>query len=256
MFVLHDARTGQAEQINPGPGRLLRIYAFGPAGPLPAHAGGLRPLLLADLIGRNAEHRHHLSVLTCLVAGPGDAFPADTAALNLRPAGQIVGAAGRGGTAADLGGPGEVIVEGRAAHSVLAGPVTFDGRDADAAPVRVRDLTGRGLDPLALRLALLSGRHGERHDLTWDALAGADQALRRWRRLVAEWAESPSRPMCAEVTAQIAAAFDDDLDSPAALRALQALADDRQIPAGSRFETFAYTDQLLGLDLARDVGRI
>jgi cysteinyl-tRNA synthetase len=61
--------------------------------------------------------------------------------------------------------------------------------------------------------------------------------------------------MCAEVTGQIAAAFDDDLDTPAALRALHSLEQDRQIPPGSKFETFAHTDQLLGLDLAREVGR-
>ena len=61
--------------------------------------------------------------------------------------------------------------------------------------------------------------------------------------------------MCSQVTSQIAAAFDDDLDTPAALGALRALAQDPQIPPGAKFETFAYTDQLLGLDLARDVGR-
>ena len=34
-----------------------------------------------------------------------------------------------------------------------------------------------------------------------------------------------------------------------------ALAADPQIPAGSKFESFAWTDHLLGLDLARDIGR-
>lgn len=256
MFVLQNARTGQADQITPGPGRMLRVFAFGPAGPGLAHPGDLRPLLLADLIRRNAEHRHDVPVLTCLVTEQGDAFRADVETLNLRPAEQTVGAADRTGAAADLSGPGEVIVEDRARHPVLAGPVTFDGRDAGAAAVRLRDLTERGLDPLALRLAFLAGRHGEQQDLTWDALAEADRELRGWRRLVAQSAESPSKPMCAEVTAQIAAAFDDDLDTPAALHALRSLEGDRQIPPGSKFETFAYTDQLLGLDLARDVGRM
>jgi cysteinyl-tRNA synthetase len=256
VFLLHDARTGQAEQIDPGPGRLLRTYAFGPAGHRPAHAADLRPLLLADLIRRNAEHRHSVSVLACLVTDGDDAFRADVSALNLRPAEQMVGAAERTGTAADLSGPGEVIVAGRASHTVLAGPVTLDDRDVEAAPLRVSDLEERGFDPLTLRLAFLSCRHGEQLDLTWDGLAGADRALRRWREFVAGWAESPSRPMCAEVTGQIAASFDDDLDTPGALRALRSLEGDRQIPPGSKFETFAYTDQLLGLDLARDVGRI
>jgi cysteinyl-tRNA synthetase len=250
VFRLHDARTGRAEQIDPGPGRLLRLYAFGPAAS-PAHPGDLRPILLADLIRRNAEHRHGVSVLTCLVTDHDDAFRTDATAMNLMPAEQTVGAAQRSGTAADLADPGEVIVDGRAPHHVLAGPVTFDGRHEG-----LGDLAERGFDPLALRLAFLSRRHGEPQDLAWDALAEADQALRRWRRLVAGWAESPSKPMCAEVTAEIAAAFDDDLDTPRALAALRSAEGDEQIPPGSKFETFAYTDQLLGLDLARDIGRI
>jgi cysteinyl-tRNA synthetase len=255
VFRLYDTRTGQAEEIDPGPGRLLRLYAFGPAGRRPAHPGDLRPLLLADLIRRNAEHRHNLSVLTCLVTDDDDAFRADATALSIRPAEQTVGASERAGAAADLRGPGELIVDGRARHSVRAGPVTFDGRDAAAAAVRVSDLAERGLDPLALRLTFLSRRPGEQQDLTWDALAGADQALRRWRELVAEWAESPSKPMCAEVTAQFGAAFDDDLDTSAALRALDQLARDPEIPPGSKFESFMNADRLLGLDLPSEIGR-
>ena len=50
-------------------------------------------------------------------------------------------------------------------------------------------------------------------------------------------------------------AFDDDLDTPAALRVLRALEKDSEVPPGAKFETFVYADQLLGLDLARDIGR-
>jgi len=117
------------------------------------------------------------------------------------------------------------------------------------------DLASRELDPLALRLAFLEHRYRQQMNLTWDTLNAADRTLRRWRELVAEWACSPSKPMCAQVTGEIAAAFDDDLDTPAALRVLRGLEQDPQIPPGSKFESFAHADQLLGLDLARDVGR-
>ncbi len=53
----------------------------------------------------------------------------------------------------------------------------------------------------------------------------------------------------------IADAIADDLDTPAALRVLAELADDPAVPDGVKFETFAAADRLLGLDLARDVGR-
>lgn len=134
----------------------------------------------------------------------------------------------------------------------------FDGRKMAKSAgnvVLLGDLAARGLDPLALRLALLEHRYRQQMNLTWDTLEAADATLRRWRARVAEWAQSPSRPMCAEITASVAAAVDDDLDTPAALLTLRALEQDGQIPPGSKFETFAHTDRLLGLDLARDVGK-
>ena len=76
-----------------------------------------------------------------------------------------------------------------------------------------------------------------------------------WRALVAGWARSPSKPMCAQYTGEILGAFDDDLNTPAAVRSLRALAADSELPPGSKFESFASYDQLFGLDLARDVGR-
>jgi cysteinyl-tRNA synthetase len=121
--------------------------------------------------------------------------------------------------------------------------------------VLVSDVAERGYDPLALRLFFLTGRYRQQMNLTWDALAGADRRLSRWRAKVAEWAESPSTAMCADYVARLTDAFDDDLDTPTALVALSALEKDPDIPPGSKFETFAWVDRILGLDLVRDVGR-
>ena len=93
-------------------------------------------------------------------------------------------------------------------------------------------------------------------NLSWSTLTAADDVVHRWRQRVAEWANSPSRPMCAQYVADFTAAFDADLDTPAALRVLRALERDSEIPPGAKFETFAYADQLLGLDLAREIGRV
>jgi cysteinyl-tRNA synthetase len=134
----------------------------------------------------------------------------------------------------------------------------FDGRKMAKSTgnvVLVRDLADRGIDPLAGRLALLEHRYRQQMNLTWDAVAPADRTLRRWRERVADWACSPSKPMSARHVSDITAAFEDDLDTPAALRGLRKLEKDGAIPPGSKFETFAHIDQLLGLDLARDVGR-
>jgi cysteinyl-tRNA synthetase len=143
-------------------------------------------------------------------------------------------------------------------HWVHGEHLLFEGRKMAKSTgnvVLLAALTARGLDPLALRFAFLDHRYRQQLNLTWAVLEAADRTLRRWRERVAEWARSPSKPMCAEYVSDFAAAFDDDLDTPAALRVLRSLEKDSEIAPGARFETFAHADHLLGLDLARDVGR-
>ena len=189
-----------------------------------------RPCLLADLVARVAE-RHHLRASVAWRA------PADWMALNVHPADvtavppePLDVAVASGG--APVGSPAYVVRPGTAAHA---------------------DLTG--LDPLALRLALLQHPYRIDADLSPDDLKAADEELRHWRALVNHWALSPSKPMCAQYTGDFLGALDDGLGTPAALRTLSALAADQVIPDGSKFEAFAYLDLFLGLDLAREVGR-
>jgi cysteinyl-tRNA synthetase len=433
VFRLYDTRTRQVEEIRPGRGQgLLRMYSCGPTVYRYAHVGNLRSYLLADVIRRNAEYRHHLTVLGCQnitdvghltdddpvsdgAANDGTAndgaandgatgqagedkilaqaraegktplelarfyeraFLADCSALNLRPADHSPRASEGIGLMTDMisrlietghayptpdgsvyfdarsfPGYGELsgnrlddlrpghrtggeiepykrfhadwalwkgAPEGReltwptpwgtgfpgwhiecsalslhylgeafdihmggidlrfphhederaqsnsvtghevVRHWVHGEHLLFEGRKMAKSTgnvVLLSDLVSRGLDPLSLRLAFLEHRYRQQMNLTWDTLSAADRTLRRWRELVAEWACSPSQPMCAQVTDQITAAFDADLDTPAALRVLRRLEQDLQIPPGSKFESFAHADQLLGLDLARDVGR-
>jgi cysteinyl-tRNA synthetase len=143
-------------------------------------------------------------------------------------------------------------------HWVHGEHVLFEGRKMSKSAgnvVLVADLTARGLDPLAARLAFMEHRYRQQLNLTWQTLDAADATLRRWRDRVAVWATEPSRPMCAEYAARVFGAFDDDLDTPSALRALRELERDGEIPEGSKFETFAAADRVLGLDLAREIGR-
>jgi cysteinyl-tRNA synthetase len=143
-------------------------------------------------------------------------------------------------------------------HWVHGEHVLFEGRKMAKATgnvVLLSDLTDRGLDPLAARLAFLDHRYRQQLNLTWDTLAAADAALWRWREQVADWANEPSEPMAADYSARISAALDDDLDTPAALRAVRELARDPQVPPGAKFETLASADRVLGLDLVSLVGR-
>jgi cysteinyl-tRNA synthetase len=143
-------------------------------------------------------------------------------------------------------------------HWVHGEHLLFEGRKMAKSTgnvVLLSDLAARGLDPLAARLALLEHRYRQQLNLTWDTLIAADGTLRRWRERVADWADEPSRPMCADYWSQISDALDNDLDTPTAMRTLRALAADPEIPAGSKFETFASADRVLGLDLVRLIGR-
>jgi len=254
VLSLFDPGTGRAEPLVPGHRGELRILSHGG----PPGLAGLCDLLLPDLIRRTAEW-HRLRVASAWAdTGPwaenggGPAFRQAASALNLRPPDtDDLGSAADVCTGEDGGAP----ADGRWTRS---GPVTFPADLGATGPdplAGLAGLAGRGLDPLALRLVLLGRRYRDPLAVTWPALAAAGEQLASWRGLVADWANLPSRPLSAAHRGRIAAAFDDDLDTPAALAVLRDLAADGSVPPGARFETFADADRLFGLDLVRDVGR-
>jgi hypothetical protein len=248
VLQLYDTATGQTGPVQPiRPGE-LRIWVTAPV-PI---AAGLRRCLIADMLRRVAE-RHHLRVTTWYQAsGSGASNDSGTkglAELNIYPA-ELAAAPPHPldlAVAPELATPEPVTAEPVSAGAssptlvIQPGELAADGLD--------------GLDPLALRLALLELPYREPAVVGRQALEAAGRTLQHWRGLVADWANSPSKAMCAQYTGDVHSALDDDLDTPAALRTMHALAGDDELPPGSRFEAFAYLDQLLGLDLARDVGR-
>ncbi|TLP53594.1 cysteine--tRNA ligase [Microbispora triticiradicis] len=127
---------------------------------------------------------------------------------------------------------------------------------ADTGAVTPSRVAAAGLDPLAVRLALLRHPYRQQVDLTWDTLKTADAELRRLRRSVAEWAESPSRPIDAAHAERVQSALDNDLDTPEALRLLGDLETDESVAPGAKFETFLHFDHVLALDLPAEIGRI
>jgi hypothetical protein len=247
VLSLYDPGSGRVTPLVPARRGELRISSGYEPG-----LAGLCELLLPDLIRRAAEW-HRLRVASTRPGsgdGSGDvpAFGRAASALNLRPP-----------DTDDLAGPADLHTgdggppaAGRWARS---GPVTFPADLGGTGPDPLAGLAGRGLDPLALRLVLLGRRYRDPLTVTWPALAAAGEELAAWRGLVAAWASHPSRPISAPHRAAVAAAFDDDLDTPAGLQVLRDLAAGPAVPPGARFETFADADRLFGLDLVRDVGR-
>ncbi|MFH7335017.1 hypothetical protein [Streptomyces sp. KHY 26] len=252
MLRILDARTGEPVAAAPARRGLTRIEA---------RAGGLdltslRVLLTADVLARALE----LTGAQSWTTAPRQPAELRTAAnaLAVRPfeeahgpgagAAQVVrvvaGQDGEDGEAGKAGGEGPVIA---VAPVVWTGPGS--GEHSPAASSLLAD-------PTALRLALLSIPYGRSATLDEGTMTQAAERLAGWRRDVARWARQPSRPVPEAVRARLAEAWDEDLDVPGVLRVLEAVAADPGVADGARFETFAYADRLLALELARDLGTL
>ncbi len=262
MLRLPDVRSGGHAEVRSGRPGLLRVSAH-----LRRETGGpdwtgTRVLLVADLLARVAELRG-VQVLTAVVF-PGEP-PAEQC--SAERAAELLGthpAAARANSAeasAVLGGPADVHIASRGdADDEPSGLVTLVGlvsmRTAafGADDHLAASETPCAEDPLAVRLVLLSHPQDQAIDLEDSELGPAFDVTARWRDQVADWAESPSSPMPPRVRLGLDVAFD-DLNAPAVLQLLTGLAQDADVPDGARFETFAFADRVLGLELARHVGR-
>ncbi|MCF8529859.1 MAG: cysteine--tRNA ligase [Candidatus Nanopelagicales bacterium] len=143
-------------------------------------------------------------------------------------------------------------------HWVHAEHLLFENRKMSKSSgnvVLVSDVMDRGYDPLALRLAFLQHRYRSQMNLTWDVIASANDQLQKWRTKVNEWSTSPSAPMAQEYLDRFTNLFFDDLNTPLAINELRALERDADVADGAKCETFIHLDRLLGLDLARDIGK-
>jgi L-cysteine:1D-myo-inositol 2-amino-2-deoxy-alpha-D-glucopyranoside ligase len=110
-----------------------------------------------------------------------------------------------------------------AQHYVHAAMIGLDGEKMSKSRgnlVFVSRLRGDGVDPMAIRLALLSGHY--RTDRAWtpDLLRAAEERLATWRRAGALPAGAPAAPVLAAVRDRLA----DDLDSPGAIAVVDAWA--------------------------------
>lgn len=261
MLRLPEARSGRYAQVTPARPGLLRVSAHLRPGAVEPDWTGVRVLLIADLLARAAELRG-LQVLTAVVF-PGE--PPEEPGYAERTAGLLgihppASRAGSAEASAVLGGPADVHIAGaRGADDRLRGLFTLAGAVRVPTPGSGERGSAAGAmpaaeDPIAIRLALMSHPHEHAMDLDDGMLARACEMAARWRDQVADWAESPSSPMPPPIKAALDDAFG-DLDTPQALQLLTALTQEAGVPDGARFETFAFADRVLGLELARHVGR-
>lgn len=136
-----------------------------------------------------------------------------------------------------------------AKHYTHAGMIGLDGEKMSKSRgnlVFVSKLRAEGVDPNAIRLALLSGHYRSDRPWTDQLLTDAQARLARWREAVS----SDSGPDAADLIARLRRHLTDDLDTPSALAAVDDWAatpgPDRDAPARAR----AAVDALLGVSLA------
>ena len=240
VLRITDARTGEPVEAAPARRGLTRVEA---------HASGLTPttlrvLLLSDLLVRALELGG--TPVWSLLTGEHEQPELRAAArtLGIRPF-------------EDGGDLGSGLGEAQVLHVAAEGAETTGGvlvavAPADSPTTSASDLS----DPAALRLALLSHPRDLPVRLDADALDEARRTLAHWRGSVADWARQPSRPVPDEVRAELRSAWEDDLDVPEVLRVLRRVETWPDLPDGARFETYAYADRLLGLELTRDIGSL
>jgi L-cysteine:1D-myo-inositol 2-amino-2-deoxy-alpha-D-glucopyranoside ligase len=115
--------------------------------------------------------------------------------------------------------------------------------------VLVSGLRDAGVDPMAIRLALLSGHYRSDRDWTDELLAQAQTRLHQWRQTL----ESPTAKP-GKLLQELRASLSNDLDSPAAIAAIDSWMDQAESGFGSRShehsaEVMAMIDTLLGVRL-------
>jgi L-cysteine:1D-myo-inositol 2-amino-2-deoxy-alpha-D-glucopyranoside ligase len=135
---------------------------------------------------------------------------------------------------------------------VHAAMIALDGRKMSKSLgnlVLVSRLRETGTDPMAIRLGLLSGHYRDNREWFPATLSAGQERLARWRAAVALPAGPPAEPVLDRVRERLA----DDLDTPAALAAVDRWADEALTRGGSSEGApeliRALADALLGIAL-------
>ncbi|WP_329279908.1 hypothetical protein [Streptomyces sp. NBC_01451] len=241
MLRIYDARSDESVVAAPARRALTRVEAHAPG----SGTTDLRVLLVADVLARALEIGG-TPVWAVLAGGEQVAeLRAGATALGIRPF-------------EDRRDVGPEFAGAQLIHVVRRGDEATGGIRIDVAPADSGEAVGvpGDVDPATLRLALLARPRSEPVHLTPAALTDTGSTLAHWRRSVAVWAVQPSRPVPEGVRQELRAAWEDDLNLPAVLDVLRRVETLDGLPDGARFETYAYADRILGIELTREIGSL
>lgn len=141
--------------------------------------------------------------------------------------------------------------------------ITIEGKKISKSlgnTVYLHNITDRGLSAQSLRYWYLTAHYRTPMNFTWDAIAGADQALKRLNRSYLELSDTKALPR-ASAAAQTRGdggflrdfyeAIANDLDTPRALARMWELVRDPEIAPGIKRASLAEADALLGLGFSK-----
>lgn len=135
-----------------------------------------------------------------------------------------------------------------ARHYVHTGMIGLDGEKMSKSRgnlVFVSKLRGAGVDPMAIRLALLDGHYRADREWTGGRLPAAERRLARWHAAVARPSGAPATPVLDTVRDRLA----DDLDTSGAIAAVDAWAAEEGADAAASNLVRDLVDALLGVQL-------
>ena len=136
-------------------------------------------------------------------------------------------------------------------HWIHGEHLLFEGRKMSKSSgnvLLVSDVIAKGLDPLAIRLALLEHRYRSQMDLTWNSISASHKNLNRIREKMQDWSKSNGK-FDEKYIKQFESALNEDLDTNKVLQLLRALEKDENVSNGDKFQTVLKFDEVLGLDL-------
>jgi cysteinyl-tRNA synthetase len=118
----------------------------------------------------------------------------------------------------------------------------------------LRDLLGKGIDPIAYRFWLLMANYRTRVNFVWEALEGAETALKRLYNLYIDLGPSPELAgkkdignIHPEYQHKFKKFIEDDLDTPRALTVLWDVLKDKNVSSADKKATVLDFDKVLGL---------
>jgi cysteinyl-tRNA synthetase len=121
---------------------------------------------------------------------------------------------------------------------------------SDGNVVYLSDIVEKGIEPLALRYWLLTAHYRQPTNFTYEALEGAQTALRKLRA-VAQKSE-PGTPSPHHVR-RFHEALNQDLNTPKAIASLWDMLKDTAVTEADKVATLRKVDTVLGLDLAHGI---